>query len=123
MFWLLLYYFLGIKCRLSTVFHPQTDSQIEWQNSIIEAYLQAFVKFEQNNWARLLPMVESAYNNAKNTSTCHTPFKLNCCYHLTVFFEENTNLCSQSKTVKELSIKLRELMSICRKNLYHAQEL
>ena len=38
-FWLLLCYFLGIKRRLSTAFHPQTDGQTERQNSTIEAYL------------------------------------------------------------------------------------
>ncbi len=41
-----LYYFLGIKRRLSTAFHPQTDGQTKRQNSIMEAYLQAFVNFE-----------------------------------------------------------------------------
>ena len=48
-FWSSLCYFLGIKRRLSTAFYPQTDSQIEWQNSIIEAYLRAFVNFKQND--------------------------------------------------------------------------
>ena len=38
-FWSLLCYFLGIKRRLSTVFHTQIDGQIERQNSTIEAYL------------------------------------------------------------------------------------
>ena len=73
-FWLSLCYFVGIKRRLSTAFHPQIDSQTEWQNSTMEAYLRAFVNFEQNDRARLLPMAEFAYNNAKNASTGHTPF-------------------------------------------------
>ena len=38
-FWSLLCYFLGIKRRLSTAFHPQTDGQIKRQNNTIEAYL------------------------------------------------------------------------------------
>ena len=38
-FWSLLCYFLGIKRRLSTVFHPQTDGQINRQNSTIVTYL------------------------------------------------------------------------------------
>ena len=45
-FWLLLYYFLSIKRRLSTAFHLQTGSQTKRQNSTIEAYLQAFVNFK-----------------------------------------------------------------------------
>ncbi len=42
-FWSSLYYFLGIKRKLSTAFHPQTNSQIKRQNSTIEVYLRAFV--------------------------------------------------------------------------------
>ena len=36
-FWSSLCYFLGIKRRLSTAFHPQTDGQTEYQNSTMEA--------------------------------------------------------------------------------------
>ena len=90
-FWSSLCYFLGIKRRLSTAFHPQTDGQTERQNSTIEAYLRAFVNFEQNDWARLLLMAKFAYNNAKNSSTGHTLFELNCNYHPCVFFEKDTD--------------------------------
>ena len=47
----------------------------------MEAYLRAFVNFEQNDWAKLLSMAEFTYNNAKNASTSHTPFELNYSYH------------------------------------------
>ena len=48
-FWSTLCYFLGIKRKLSTVFHLQTDSQTKKQNSTLEAYLRAFVNHEQND--------------------------------------------------------------------------
>ncbi len=57
----------------------------------MEAYLQAFVNFEQDDWARLLPMAELAYNNIKNASTGHTPFELNCGYHPQAFYKEDVN--------------------------------
>ena len=38
-FWSSLCYFLGIKQRLSTAFHPQTDGQTKRQNSTMEVYL------------------------------------------------------------------------------------
>ena len=122
-FWSSLCYFLGIKRRLSTAFYPQTDSQTERQNSTMEAYLRAFVNFEQNDWARLLPMAEFAYNNAKNASTGHTPFELNCGYHPRVSYEEDIDPRSKSKLADELSAELQELMTVCRENLHHAQEL
>ena len=89
----------------------------------MEAYVRAFVNWEQNDWARLLPMADFAYNNSKNTSTGHTPFEFNCGYHPRMSYEEKVDLRSQSKSADELSEELRELMIICRENLHHAQEL
>ncbi len=122
-FWSLLCYFLGIKRKLSTAFHPQTDGQTERQNSTIEAYLRAFVNWEQDNWARLFLMAEFAYNNAKNASTGHTPFELNCGHHSRVSFEEDIDPCSRSRSANELAEELRELMEVCCQNLFHVQEL
>ena len=122
-FWLLLCYFLGIKWRLSTTFHPQIDGQTEQQNSTVEEYFRAFVNFKQNKWTRLLSIAEFAYNNAKNTNTSHTPFELNCGYHPWMSYKKEVNPRSKLKSVDELSTKLRELMIVCRENLHHAQEL
>ncbi len=68
-------------------------------------------------------MAEFAYNNAKNASTGYTPFELNCGYHLRASYKEDIDLRSQSKSADELATKVRELMTICRENLQHAQEL
>ena len=121
-FWSSLCYFLGIKRRLSTAFYPQTDGQTKRQNSMIEAYLRVFVNFEQNNWARLLLIAEFVYNNAKNTSTNHTHFELNCSYHPRMSYEEEVDPCSKYKLANKLSAELRELMIVCQENLYHAQK-
>ena len=89
----------------------------------MEAYLRAFVNIEQNDWARLLLIAEIAHNNSKNASTGHTSFELNCGYHPWVFYEENLDPRSKSKTAEELSSKLQNLMAVCQQNLHHAQEL
>ena len=68
-------------------------------------------------------MAEFAYNNAKNASTGFTPFELNCGYHPRVFYEEDLDPRSKSRTAEELSSELRELMTVCQQNLHHAQEL
>ena len=86
----------------------------------MKAYLRAFVNFEQNDWARFLPMAEFAYNNAKNTSTGHTAFELNCQYHPRVFYEKEPDPRSNSKTAEELSSELRNLMAVCQQNFHHA---
>ena len=122
-FWSSLCYFLGIKRRLSTAFHPQTDGQTERQNSTIEAYFRAFVNYYQDDWARLHPMAEFAYNNAKNSTTGHTPFELNCGLHPRASYEEDIDPRSKSKAADKLATKLKELTTVCRKNLHHAPEL
>ncbi len=122
-FWSSLYYFLEIKKKLSTAFHPQIDGQIERQNNMMEAYLKAFVNWEQDDWARLLLMAEFTYNNAKNTSTGHTPFKLNCGYNPRVSFKEDVDPHSRSRSANKLAEKLRELMEVCCQNILHTQKL
>ncbi len=62
-------------------------------------------------------MAKFAYNNAKNASTGHTPFKLNYGYHPRASYEEDIDPRSQSKSVDELATELRELMAVCRENL------
>ena len=108
---------------LFTVFHLQTDSQTKQQNSSLEVYLWVFVNFEQNDWAKLLPMAEVIYHNTNNASTGHTLFKPNCSYHLRVSFKEDINLHSRSNAADKLLAKLQKLMTIYKENLYHAQKL
>ena len=89
----------------------------------MEAYLQAFVNYEQDNWAQLLPIAKFAYNNAKNVSTGHTLFKLNCGFQPQTFYKKDVNLCFQSKLADNLAIELKKLMTVCRENLQHVHEL
>jgi hypothetical protein len=72
---------LGIETALSTAFHPQTDSQSERTNQVVEQYLRLFCNERQNDWARWLPLAEFCYNNWENASTHQTPFFLNYGYH------------------------------------------
>ena len=67
-------------------------------------------------------MAEFAYNNAKNASTGFTSFELNCGYYLRVFYKEDLDPCSKSRTAEELSSELRELMIVCQQNLHYVQE-
>ena len=122
-FWSSLYYFLEIKRKLFTAFYPQINGQTERQNSTIEAYLRVFVNWEQDNWAKLLPMVKFTENNAKNVSIGHIPFKFNCGYHPRLSFKEDVDPRLKSCLANKLTKELRELMKIYCQNLLHAQEL
>jgi hypothetical protein len=73
-FWQSFTHFLKIRRRLSTAFHPQTDGQTERQNQTLEQYLRAYINYQQDDWTRLLPEAEFAYNNSRNATTGMTPF-------------------------------------------------
>ncbi len=106
--------------KLFTTFHSQTDGQNKRQNSMIEAYLRAFVNWEQYDWAKLLLIAEFAYNNANNGSTGHTLFELNCGYYPRFSFEEDVDPRLRSHSANELAEELRELMEVCYQNLFYA---
>src|SRR5207248_10176583 len=60
---------LDIHLNMSITFHPQTDSQSEALNQVLEQYLQIFCIYHQDDWVKLLPFAEFSYNNSVNTST------------------------------------------------------
>jgi len=68
---------LGIKSKLSTAFHPQTDRQTERVNQELEQYLRMFIDYRQEQWPEWLGTVEFAYNNKAHSSTRTSPFKVN----------------------------------------------
>ena len=60
---------LGIKTKLSTTFHPQTDGQTERMNQEVEQYLRFFIEHRQKDWPEWLAMAKFAINNKVHTAT------------------------------------------------------
>ncbi len=104
---------LGIEKKLSTAFYSHTNDQTERQNSTMEVYLRVFVNWEQNNWARLLPIAEFAYNNTINANFGHNLFELNCEFYPQVLFEEDVDPHFRFCLANKLADKLRKLIEIC----------
>ena len=61
---------LGIETRLSTVFHPQMNQELE-------QYLRFFIEYRQRDWLEWLVTVEFAVNNKIHTATKISPFIAN----------------------------------------------
>jgi hypothetical protein len=80
-FWRALHQLFGTKLSISTAYHPQTDGQTERANRTLEQMLRHFVNYHQNDWDKLLPFVEFAYNDQQNASTKRTPFEANYGFH------------------------------------------
>jgi len=68
---------LGIRIKLSTAYHPQTDGQTEQVNQELEQYLRMFVDHRQEQWPEWLGTAEFAYNNKKHMATQISSFEAN----------------------------------------------
>ena len=80
-FWESLCKKLGIKRKMSTVYHPQTDGQTERVSQVLGGYLCIFVNYDQIDLYQLLPLAEFAYNNWAPSVHGMTPFFANYGYH------------------------------------------
>ena len=49
---------LGIKTKISTPYHPQTDGQTERVNQELEQYLRLFIERRQEDWPEWLALAE-----------------------------------------------------------------
>jgi hypothetical protein len=76
-FWTELMKIIGVKHKLSTAYHPQTDGQTERLNQVLEQYLRCYVNDCQDNWIALLPVAQIAYNQSPTTTTGTSPFYAN----------------------------------------------
>lgn len=75
-FWSALHKLTGIKVKLSSAFHPQTDGSSERTNKTVIQALRYFVDRNQLGWVKALPLVRFCIMNTVNTSTGFSPFVL-----------------------------------------------
>jgi Reverse transcriptase (RNA-dependent DNA polymerase)/RNase H-like domain found in reverse transcriptase/Integrase zinc binding domain/Chromo (CHRromatin Organisation MOdifier) domain len=83
-FWATLCFYLKIRRRLSTAFHPQTDGQTENLNQTLEQYLRCYTNYQQDDWASKLALAEFTYNNSQHSTTGVSPFYALYGFHPTV---------------------------------------
>ena len=75
-FWKALHRLTGVKLKMSTVYHPETDGSSERTNKTVNQALRFHVERNQLGWARALPRVRFDMMNTINKSTGFTPFQL-----------------------------------------------
>jgi hypothetical protein len=80
-FWQAVHENLLTSLSMSSAYHPQTNGQVERINRVLEDALRHFVAADQTDWDAYLPLVEFAYNNARQESAGQSPFFLNYGYH------------------------------------------
>jgi transposase InsO family protein len=75
-FWKAFCAILGIKLKLSTAYHPQTDGQTEIMNQYLDQRLRPFVNYYQDNWSELLPLMDYAQFTLPHSSTGMSPYEM-----------------------------------------------
>jgi hypothetical protein len=74
--WRDLFSMAGIKLRMSTAFHPQTDGQSEVVNKVIAMYLRCVIGDRPRSWVDWLSWAEYCYNTSLHTALRATPFEV-----------------------------------------------
>lgn len=75
-FWLALNKLTGVKLKLSSSYHPQTDGSSERLNKTVIQLLHYHIARNQKGWARTLPRIRFDIMNTVNASTGFSPFQL-----------------------------------------------
>ena len=106
---------LCMRLHFTSGHHPSTNGQVERVNSTLEQYLRIYCNYQQDNWSKLLPLAEFAYNNAPHSTTGVSPFFANKGYDPLIAVHpgaEITNLRARHYAVNfdELHKFLRDCM-------------
>jgi len=76
-FWTHLNKLIRVQLKMSSAYHPQTDSATERANWTIGQILRSCIGPHQRDWVSKLPGIEFAINLAKSESTDTSPFLTN----------------------------------------------
>jgi hypothetical protein len=75
-FWKTLTKLASIRLKMSSAYHPETDSSSECSNKSVIQSLRFHVERNQTGWAKKLPLVRFNLMNTINVSTGFSPFQL-----------------------------------------------
>jgi hypothetical protein len=65
---------LRMHLHFTSSHHPSANGQVEHINSMLKQYLRTYCNYKQDNWSKLLPLAEFAYNNTPHSSMGVSPF-------------------------------------------------
>ena len=85
---------LDMQLHFTSGYHPKGDGQTECTNQTLEQYLCVYCNYQQDNWSKLLPLVEFAYNNAPSATTSVSPFFANKGYHPNITVHPKRDIAS-----------------------------
>jgi len=109
-----------MRLHFTSGYHPEGDGQTERTNQTLEQYLRVYCNYQQDNWSKLLPLAEFAYNNALSATTGVSPFFANKGYHLNITVHPECDIASSR--ARDFAIDLDELQSTLKTEISMAQQ-
>jgi len=120
-FWRELAKVMGIKLRLSSAFHPETDGLCERTNRTVIQLLRNDSNLKANNWSENITAVEMAINNYQQSSTRQSPYYLNFGMHIKLPNQANSTESSMP-SVEHFTKRMSEIMKTASENMKFAQD-
>ena len=100
---------LNMWLHFTSGYYPEGDGQTKHMNQTLEQYLCVYCNYQQDNWSKLLPLTEFAYNNALSATTGVFPFFANKGYHSNITVHPKHDIASFQAC--DFAIDLDELQS------------
>jgi len=100
-------------------YHSEGNGQTKCMNQTLEQYLCVYCNYQQDNWSKLLPLMEFAYNNAPSATTSVSPFFTNKEYHPNITVHPECDIASS--WAHDFAVDLNELQSTLKAKIFTAQ--
>jgi len=116
---------IGVTHLYSTVYHPQTNGQIERFNATMDGKIAALSNERRTNWDEMLQFVTFNYNTSIHATTKQTPFEMMHGRQATLPFDQQEALISftqDSEHGQKIKNYLAKLTEEARKNILKSQQ-
>ena len=85
-------------------------------NQTLKQYLRVYCNYQQDNWSKLLPLAEFAYNNTPSATTGVSPFFANKEYHPNITVHPKCDITSSRAC--DFAVDLDELQSTLKAEIF-----
>ena len=110
---------LDMQLYFTSDYHLKGNGQTEHTNQTLEQYLYIYCNYEQDNWSKLLPLMEFVYNNALSATTGVSPFFANKGYYPNITVHPKCEIASSRAC--NFAVDLDELQNILKAEISAAQ--
>ena len=111
---------LDMQLHFTSGYHPEGDGQTKRTNQTLEQYLHVYCNYQQDNWSKLLPLTEFAYNNTLSATTSVSPFFANKGYYPNITVHPKHDIAFSWAC--DFAIDLNELQSTLKAEISAAQQ-